>query len=55
MFPKKITAKQLNVPAVTYQLVHGATDHVLGHDDRAGHGEDGALFAFRIILTSHDV
>lgn len=27
----------------TYQLVHGTTDHVLGHDDRAGNREDGAM------------
>lgn len=27
----------------TYQLVHGTADHVLGHDDGAGDGEDGAI------------
>lgn len=26
-----------------YQLVHGTTDHVLGHDDRAGDRKDRAM------------
>jgi len=30
-----------------YQFVHGASNHVLGHDDRAGDREDGAIFILR--------
>lgn len=30
----------------TDQLVHGTSDHMLGHDDRTGDGEDGAILVF---------
>lgn len=31
---------------VAYQLVHGTSDHVLGHHDGAGDGEDGTILVF---------
>lgn len=34
-----------------YQLVHGTTDHVLGHDDGTGNREDGAMRL--LVLGSH--
>lgn len=32
-----------------YQLVHGTADHMLGHDDGTGDGEDGTMLALASI------